>query len=49
MRAGGSTAIHWAMDGKNTELIAWMIDDGANLEALDFNGWTPLLRVGKWM
>ena len=44
---GGSTAFHWAMDSKNTELIDWMIDDGANMEATDFNGWTPLLRVGE--
>ena len=44
---GGSTAFHWAMDSKNLEVIDWMIDDGANLESTDFNGWTPLLRVGK--
>lgn len=42
---GGSTAFHWAMDSKNTEMVDWMIDDGANMEATDYNGWTPLLRV----
>lgn len=43
---GGSTALHWAMDGANLELIDWMLDDGADLHAKDYNGWTPLLRVG---
>ena len=43
---GGSTALHWAMDGKNHELIDWMLDDGADVQATDHNGWTPLLRVG---
>ena len=44
---GGSTPMHWAMDGGNTELIEWMLDDGAEINAQDYNGWTPLLRVGK--
>lgn len=42
---GGSTALHWAMDGGNLELIDWILDDGADLHATDYNGWTPLLRV----
>ena len=44
---GGSTALHWAMDGKKTDLIEWMLDDKADVSATDSNGWTPLLRVGK--
>ena len=46
---GGSTSFHWAMDSKNTEMIDWMIDDGANMEVMDLNGWTPLLRVGQYL
>ena len=45
---GGSTALHWAMDGGNQELIDWMVEDGADLGCVDFNGWTPLLRIGKY-
>ncbi len=28
---GGSTALHWAVDGGNTELIKWLIQDGAKV------------------
>ena len=41
---GGSSALHWAVDGKRLDLIEWMLDDGASLDASDHNGWTPLLR-----
>ena len=44
---GGSTALHWAMDGGKQELIDWMVEDGADLSCTDFNGWTPLLRLGE--
>ena len=43
---GGSTALHWAMDGGNVELIDWMVEDGADINCTDYNGWTPLLRIG---
>ena len=43
---GGSTALHWAMDSHNTEVIEWLLDQGADIEATDYNGWTPLLRCG---
>jgi ankyrin repeat protein len=43
---GGSTALHWALDSRNLELIEWMLDDGADISVTDFNDWTPLLRVG---
>jgi ankyrin repeat protein len=42
---GGSSALHWAMDGANLELIEWMLDDGADIMCKDYNHWTPLLRV----
>ncbi len=45
---GGSTALHWAIDGGNLELIDWMLDNKANIKATDYNGWTPLLRVGEY-
>ena len=53
---GGSTALHWAMDSGNTELIEYIldlrkdkIDRNINIDCTDTNGWTPLLRVGKRM
>jgi len=42
---GGSTAFHWAMDSGNTELVDWMLDNGADTSVTDVNGWTPLLRL----
>ena len=44
---GGSTALHWAVDGKRHELIEWMLDDGAKVDACDYNNWTPLIRNCK--
>ena len=43
---GGLTAIHWACDSKKAQLVDWMLNDGANVEARDNNGYTPLIRVG---
>ena len=31
---GGSTALHWAVDGRNCELIQWMIENGAKVEVV---------------
>jgi len=45
---GGSTALHWAVDGLKKELIEWMIEDGANVRVTDTHGWTPLHRVGRY-
>lgn len=28
---GGSTPLHWAVDGGNVDLVRWMIADGANV------------------
>jgi ankyrin repeat protein len=44
---GGSTAVHWAVDSGNLELVDWMLDDGADIGIKDDNGWTPLMRVGQ--
>ena len=46
---GGSTPLHWAIDGGNIALIKWMLNDGADVHAVDINGWTPLLRAGMNM
>jgi ankyrin repeat protein len=47
---GGSTPLHWAVDGGNTYLLEWMIEDGAQVNIPDHNcGWTPLLRCGMYM
>ncbi|XP_072027686.1 ankyrin repeat domain-containing protein 55-like [Amphiura filiformis] len=41
----GCTAMHWAVDGGNTELIKWMIEDGALVDEHDSGcSWTPLMR-----
>lgn len=46
---GGSTPMHWAVDGGNTRLIEWMIKDGADVNMKDCNSkWTPLLRCGMY-
>lgn len=42
----GLTALHWACDSKNAELVDWMLNDGADVDVRDCNGHTPLLRVG---
>ncbi|XP_038070828.1 fibronectin type 3 and ankyrin repeat domains 1 protein-like [Patiria miniata] len=42
---GGSTAMHWAVDGGNVALIQSMIADGASVNQKGWgSGWTPLLR-----
>lgn len=47
---GGSTPIHWAVDGGNTRLIEWIIKDGADVNLKDHShGWTPLIRCGKYL
>ncbi|XP_022288625.2 fibronectin type 3 and ankyrin repeat domains 1 protein-like isoform X1 [Crassostrea virginica] len=45
---GGSTPIHWAVDGGNTRLIEWIIKDGADVNLKDHShGWTPLIRCAS--
>lgn len=47
---GNWTPLHWAVDmgavaGQRKETVSTLIDAGANLEAKDFEGSTPLLRA----
>jgi len=42
---GGSTVLHWATDSGNRQLVEWLLDNGADLNAADMNGWTPLLKM----
>jgi ankyrin repeat protein len=44
---GGSTALHWAMDSGQSDLAEWLLENGADINATDVNGWTPLLRICK--
>ncbi|KAK6178034.1 hypothetical protein SNE40_012873 [Patella caerulea] len=45
---GGSTAVHWAVDGGNTKLLDWIVSDGGDINIKDNNsGWTPLLRCAS--
>nr|XP_034329711.1 fibronectin type 3 and ankyrin repeat domains 1 protein isoform X1 [Crassostrea gigas] len=45
---GGSTPIHWAVDGGNVRLIEWIIKDGADVNLRDHShGWTPLIRCAS--
>ena len=45
----GSTPVHWAVDGGNTELIEWILDDGADVNITDTTSrWSPLIRCGKF-
>lgn len=45
---GGSTALHWAVDGGNVKLLDWMLEeDHVAVDVPDRSaGWTPLLRCG---
>lgn len=31
----GSTALHWAVDGANLDLIRWMLQDGCRVDIKD--------------
>jgi len=42
---GGYTLLHWAVDSGHCELVSWLLDNGADVNARDVNGWTPLLRI----
>ncbi|KAK1510762.1 hypothetical protein CTAM01_01335 [Colletotrichum tamarilloi] len=39
----GRTPLHWAASMKNVSTVQLLIDSGADLEATDDKGWTPLL------
>lgn len=42
----GCTALHYAVDNSQKELINFALECRANIEERDNNGWTPLLRGG---
>ena len=31
----GSTALHWAVDGANLDMIRWMLQDGCRVDGKD--------------
>ena len=43
---GGSTAIHWASLSNNLNLIDDLLDCEVNALAVDYNGWTSLMKIG---
>lgn len=46
---GGSSAIHYAVDSCNCELIEWVCKSGANINCQDkIAGWSPLMRCGEF-
>jgi uncharacterized protein len=40
--AGGNTALHGAAGFGQTDMVRWLLDHGADPNAIDFNGKTPL-------
>jgi uncharacterized protein len=45
---GGNTALHGAVLFQQAEMVKWLLDHGAKIDALDYNGKTPLtLAVEK--
>jgi len=44
---GGATALHWAVDGQQVETVKLFIDKGADVNALDDEGKTPLAWAQK--
>jgi ankyrin repeat protein len=42
---GGATALHIACREKNFEIVKILIENGADVDAADNEGWTPLMRA----
>ena len=45
--ADGTTALHWAADGDNPELVELLIRAGADVNQADFTGRTPLAAAER--
>ncbi|EHK47190.1 putative ankyrin repeat protein, partial [Trichoderma atroviride IMI 206040] len=45
----GETLLHWAAAGKKMDILRFLLSSGANVNAANDNGWTPLMcAVGIW-
>jgi ankyrin repeat protein len=42
---GGATALHIACRQKNFEIAKFLVENGANVNSTDNEGWTPLMRA----
>lgn len=42
---GGSTALHWGVLCPNLNMIDDLLDSGADTMAVDYNGWSALMRI----
>ncbi|HRE79705.1 MAG TPA: ankyrin repeat domain-containing protein [Opitutaceae bacterium] len=45
--AQGRTALHEAVVGCHTEIVAMLLEHGANVDAQDLNGITPLMEAAS--
>eukprot|EP01083_Nonionella_stella_P124130 374604_1 len=43
----GNTGLHWAVHHQNKELIDYLLDHGADIDAVRNNGSTPLLMAAR--
>jgi ankyrin repeat protein len=43
----GMTPIFYAVDGGHLTALEWMLTDGADVNVVAHNGWTPLLRAAS--
>ena len=46
---GGSTSLHWGVLCPNLNMIDDLLDSGADTLAVDYNGWSALMRIGKYI
>ena len=44
----GASALHWACDGGQADVVEWLLRRGMDVNAVDVAaGWTPLMRCGE--
>jgi E3 ubiquitin-protein ligase XBAT32/33 len=48
IEGAGSTALHYASCGGNTQCCQLLISKGACLAAVNSNGWTPMMVARSW-